>query len=223
VSERTHRLFSTPFAVDRLASPEGLAALRQAIEAEHARDTKGVQISNIGGWHSNTSMLEWGGEAARGLAYKAMTMADAQTHDVRSPERSRYGWIPEMWANISHSGHSNQYHFHPGSFWSAVAYIDDGYDGDRDPLLGGELQLLDPRMPMIRMTAPDLRLKDGDGAAQPSEFLHRPEAGTIVLFPSWLQHAVRPFHGRGTRISIAINLVPALARPEPVAGASRLG
>jgi hypothetical protein len=34
----------------------------------------------------------------------------------------------------------------------------------------------------------------------------------IVLFPSWLQHAVRPFYGKGLRISIAINLIPGLSK-----------
>ncbi len=184
--------------------------LREAIEAELARDSDGLAISNIGGWHSNTQMLDWGGEAARALVYKAMTMADEQTVDVQSPEDSRFGWIPELWANVSGKGNANQYHFHPGSFWSAVAYIDDGYEGNTDPGLGGELQLLDPRMPMIRMTAPDLRLLDADGQPQQSEISIRPESGMIVLFPSWLQHAVRPFQGEGTRISIAINLIPGL-------------
>lgn len=203
------QLFSTPFMLDQLQSAQGMKLLREAIEAEHARDAEGVSISNIGGWHSNTRMIEWGGEAARALAHKAMTMADALTVDVQSPEESRYGWHPDMWANVSGKGSANQYHFHPGSFWSAVAYIDDGYAGSDDPKLGGELQLLDPRMPMIRMTAPDLRLKDADGRLQHNEIAIRPHTGLIVIFPSWLQHAVRPFHGEGTRISIAINLVAA--------------
>lgn len=41
----------------------------------------------------------------------------------------------------------------------------------------------------------------------------RPATGMIVMFPGRLQHAVRPFHGDGTRISIAINLIP-VRRPE---------
>lgn len=208
MSEVRH-FFSTPFALDTLRSAEGIAALREAVEAERERDAEGLRISNIGGWHSNTAMLEWGGEAARALAYKAMTMADALTLDVKSPEESRYGWHPEMWANVSRKGHANQYHFHPGSFWSGVAYLDDGYAGSDDPALGGELQLLDPRMPMVRMTAPDLRLKGADGKMQPNEISVRPRTGLIVLFPSWLQHGVRPFQGPGTRISVAINLVAA--------------
>jgi len=202
-------LFATPFVVDRLQSAEGLRLLSEAIEAERLRDPAGMQISNVGGWHSNTRMLEWGGEAARALAYKAMTMADQFTVDARSPQQNRFEWVPEMWANVSGKGHANQYHAHPGSYWSTVAYVDDGYDGSKEATLGGELQLLDPRMPMIRMTAPDLFLTDGQGSGQPNEYLHRPSTGEIVLFPSWLQHAVRPFHGSGARISIAINLIAA--------------
>ena len=207
-----HHLFSTPFITDTLASAEGLRLLREAVEAEQARDSAGVQISNINGWHSNTKMIEWGGEAARALAFKAMELADSQTADVKSPEGSRFDWAPEMWANVSGKGSANQYHSHPGSFWSAVAYLDDGYANSDDPALGGELQLLDPRMPMIRMTAPDLRILGQDGQVQPNEISIRPKTGMIVLFPSWLQHAVRPFQGEGTRISIAINLVPVLKR-----------
>lgn len=205
-----HQLFATPFIIDELQSQEGIAALREAVNAEHARDGDGVSISNIGGWHSNTQMLEWGGEAARALAFKAMQMADSQTMDVKSPQESRFSWVPEMWANVSGKGNANQYHTHPGSFWSAVAYLDDGYDGDDNPKLGGELQLLDPRAPMIQMAAPDLLLRDAQGRAVNSEISIRPRNGMIVMFPSWLQHAVRAFYGEGTRVSIAINLTAAL-------------
>lgn len=206
-------LFPTPFVIDTLASEEGMRLLREAVGAEQLRDPVGLQISNISGWHSKTDMIEWGGEAARALAFKAMQLADSQTIDARSPDESRFGWVPEMWANVSHKGSANQFHYHPGSFWSAVAYLDDGYAGSADQDLGGELQLLDPRMPMIRMTAPDLRLKNGDGTPQKTTISLRPKTGMIVLFPSWLQHAVRPFYGEGVRISIAINLVAALKKP----------
>ena len=205
-------LFPTPFVIDNLQSDAGLAMLREAIEAERTRDSKGLSISNFGGWHSNTQMLEWGGEAAKALIHKAMTMADEACVDIKSPDTSRFGWVPQMWANVSDKGDANQYHTHPGSFWSAVAYVDDGYERDTDPGLGGELQLLDPRMPMVRMAAPDLHLKDAAGRPVPSEISIRPQTGKIVMFPSWLQHAVRPFHGEGTRISIAINLTAALKR-----------
>lgn len=206
------QLFATPLVVDTLYSEEGIAMLRAAIEAEMERDAEGLRISNLGGWHSNTKMLEWGGEAAKALVFKAMSMADARTQDAKSPQDSRFGWIPELWANVNRKGHANQYHTHPGSYWSVVAYVDDGYEGDDDPMLGGELQLLDPRAPMTQMAAPDLRILDAAGQPILSELTIRPRTGMVVMFPSWLQHAVRPFHGEGTRISIAINLTAAMKR-----------
>ena len=214
----TRHLFTTPFVIDRLQSEEGIKVLREAILAEKARDEAGVQISNIGGWHSNTKMLDWGGEAARALAYKAMTMADECTINVGADQGREYDWVPEMWANVSQRGNANQYHTHPGSFWSAVAYIDDGYDGSSEPGLGGHLQLYDPRMPTVRRTAPDLRLKDAGGEVQNNEPMVRPKTGLIVMFPSWLQHSVRAFYGSGTRISIAINLLPASKAKKDNAG-----
>lgn len=210
----TRYLFSTPFVIDRMQSEEGIRVLRETIMAEKERDTDGVKISNIGGWHSNTKMIEWGGEAARALALKAMDMADASMVNLGQAHGRDYGWSPEMWANVSTYGNANQYHTHPGAFWSAVAYIDDGYEGEADPALGGELQLLDPRMPMVRMTALDLRLKESSGKAQNHEPMVRPYTGLMVMFPSWLQHSVRAFYGTGTRISIAINLVPARKPPK---------
>ena len=35
-------------------------------------------------------------------------------------------WRANMWANINKSGHGNEFHSHPGSFWSGVYYVDDG-------------------------------------------------------------------------------------------------
>lgn len=210
---QTNHLFATPFIVDQLNSEQGIAMLRDAIHAEMERDREGVSISNIGGWHSNTDMLNWGGEAAKALVYKAMGMADEACIDIKSPEESRFGWVPQMWANVSEKGHANQYHTHPGSFWSAVAYVDDGYEGNDDQELGGELQLLDPRSPMVQMVVPDLRLKTPDGSPQSHEISIRPKTGMIVMFPSWLQHAVRPFYGEGTRISIAMNLTAGSKKP----------
>ncbi|MBT5648726.1 MAG: hypothetical protein HOJ41_12770, partial [Rhodospirillaceae bacterium] len=33
-----------------------------------------------------------------------------------------------------------------------------------------------------------------------------PEPGKMILFPSWMEHAVHPFYGTGQRISIAANI-----------------
>lgn len=200
------RIFSTPLAMDMLGKTVDLAALREAIEAERSRDPQGIAVSNVGGWHSAATLQHWGGEAAKALANRVAAIADAMTLDDRDRTAKTHRWNADMWANVTPSGGSHQYHFHPGCVWSAVAWLDDGYGGDADPALGGELQLLDPRMPQIRMNAPHLRLREADGGEQLVEPFIRPRAGLLVVFPAWLAHAVRPFRGTGTRISVALNL-----------------
>ena len=67
--------------------------------------------------------------------------------------------------------------------------------------------LEDPRYPMAYMGVPDLVLKDAAGKAMMSQSAIRPEAGLLVLFPSWLRHSVNTHKGNRDRISIAINLI----------------
>ena len=80
---------------------------------------------------------------------------------------------------------------------------------------GGELLLEDPRYPMAYSTVPDLLVRGVDGEPMRSEIAIRPEAGMLVLFPSWLRHSVRPHGGDRERVSVAINLWLVGAMPDP--------
>jgi uncharacterized protein (TIGR02466 family) len=206
-------LFETPLIIDQVTDPETLNALLRDAIIEQMGATEGLAISNIGGWHSGTNMLDWGGEPANQLCSKIVDAVDRFTVDIRAGESRRHGWLPEMWANVSPSGASNRHHCHPGSYWSAVYYVDDGYEGSLDRSLGGELVLYDPRMPMVRMTAPDLRFRRPGAEPEHDEVRLRPATGRIVIFPSWLNHSVAEFRGSGTRISIAVNLTPGALPP----------
>ncbi len=200
-------LFATPLLKARLPDADvANAALRDTILARMATGPA-AQISNIGGWHSTTDMIDWGGPAMQRLVETVIDLCGRNTTDVAAQGRSRFLWVPQAWANVSTAGAANQTHAHAGAIWSAVYYVDDGYGGSSDPALGGELMLLDPRFPMTMMAAPDLRYRAPDGKRYECEVLLRPETGLIVAFPSWLSHAVRPYHGAHKRISIAINLV----------------
>ena len=79
-----------------------------------------------------------------------------------------------MWANVNRAGHGNEFHSHPGSFWSGVYYVDDGGIG-ADPSLGGELEFMDPRAAGVGDVRAAARLRHAgravgrrqrDGAAQ---------------------------------------------------------
>jgi uncharacterized protein (TIGR02466 family) len=54
------------------------------------------------------------------------------------------------------------------------------------------------------MNAPHLRFAGGLTAGTTEKL--QPKAGRMVIFPAWLLHQVRPYHGTAERISIAFNL-----------------
>lgn len=213
---RVVSLFSTTVITeDWERAAEANAALRAAIEQRRSADA-GVRLSNVLGWQSDDAMRSWGGDAAAALLDHVVRRCDALTVDIKqtSAER-RFRWTTNMWANVSGKHASNQTHCHPGAYWSAVYYVDDGYNGSTDRALGGELVFIDPRMPMIRMGTPDLRFRRSNGTTDHQETWLRPAAGKLVIFPSWLMHSVRAYEGDGTRISIAMNLtaVPVASAP----------
>ena len=200
-------LFETP--VYSMLIPDHAAldeALREIILARRA-NVQGVMISNVGGWQSRQDMMGWGGSAAATLAAHITRLCNGVVSRMHAPDDPGVEWSCEMWANVNEHGNSNQSHWHPGAFLSAVYYVDNGYAGSSNPALGGELVFIDPRMPYLRMRTPDLRHSGADGTADEQETWMRPRPGLLVAFPSFLSHSVRPYHGNGARISIAINMI----------------
>jgi len=196
-------LFETPVLHGKLAEAGPMTvALEQAIAARKAADD-GLSRSNVGGWHSTTDMLAWGGPAAEKLADLAIRMAKRLSHfDERDADSVK--WSVRMWANVSPPGALNMSHAHPGVLWAAVYYIDMGMDpGDPE---GGELYFEDPRFPVPQMTFPGFRAIGADGQPQVIEQRLRTERGDLVLFPGFVRHGVRPHTGRRARISIAMNI-----------------
>ena len=200
-----NEFFETPLIVDRIDDSEALNSDLRARIAERRSKHPGLARSNQQGWHSDTEMIQWAEDSSRVLIERIMGLAGRYTVDLGARGAPRYRWVPELWANVSSFGASNQYHTHPGAYWSAVYYVDDGYLGSPDPALGGEIVFEDPRVPTLLMEAPDLRIRTGKGHMQPT-FQLRPESGISLMFPSWLRHAVNPYFGQGERTSIAVNL-----------------
>ena len=207
MSLQATQLFETPLIIDEVPDAANLnIALKAAILARREANPEGMNNSNQRGWHSDRRMIEWGGAAVITLFERIVSLADCYTEDIAARSQPRYAWAPEIWANISGYGASNQYHCHAGAFWAAVYYVDDAYQGSAERALGGELELEDPRMPMMLMDGPDLRCRLPGVAVSSPEILLRPAAGRLLLFPAWLRHGVRPYLGHGERISIATNL-----------------
>jgi uncharacterized protein (TIGR02466 family) len=196
-------LFGTPVLIEELPDAAVLnAELAKTIMARE-QSHPGTQHSNLGGWQSDWEMDRWGGASAIKLLAIGRNTANRITTD-RQGRPVSISWKANMWANINRTGHGNEFHSHPGSFWSAVYYVDDG-GIDADPALGGELEFMDPRGPGPAMYAPQLAFGSAGLSVGANETV-RPRSGRLVMFPAWLLHQVRPYRGAARRISIAFNL-----------------
>jgi hypothetical protein len=137
----------------------------------------------------------------------------------------------EGWVNVSSSGDLNTLHHHSGATWSGVYYVDSGR-GDVKGFIGGQLllrftrgmnfsedrgcgntepdeDLNVPRMKMLDTSSED-PLQVEKEIAEYAEFGRYaaidPEPGTLIIFPSWLSHAVAPHLGNADRISVSFNV-----------------
>jgi uncharacterized protein (TIGR02466 family) len=196
--------FETPIAVAKVNNPAPLVAnLRELILAKRASHP-GVRRSNVGGWHSEADMLNWGGDAAYQVADAAVRMAKRMTHFSEPEGAEAYDWLIQMWANVGGPGSANLTHTHPGNLFACVFYVDFGGDASEDT--GGEFFLEDPRFPMTAMHLPALRMRGSDGNPQRTVLNFRPDPGDLIMFPAWMRHGVLAYRGTRERISIAINV-----------------
>jgi uncharacterized protein (TIGR02466 family) len=178
----------------RAALPPALvAALVERFTALATRDNNAS--SNL----AHTEMLRPGdspllGEAAALIGPK---LSEFGVHLLGE----RLKWIlTEMWVNVLDSGGRQAMHNHANSFASGVVY----------------LTLTHPGSQTVFMKAPggtDFQFKNDHQGMTPGEFSAdkwispAPDPGDLVLFPSYLMHAVPPNQGE-RRITLSFNAVP---------------
>ena len=89
-----------------------------------------------------------------------------------------------MWSIINPPGSANRAHIHPGCTWSGVYYI-------QTPAGCGNIEFIDPRtenlMQQPRYVPNKKRPKHCWTKANIT-----PKPGRMLIFPSWLYHAVAP-------------------------------
>lgn len=189
--------------------------LRDIVLAREARDP-GIVASNVDGWHSGADLMDWDYPEIRLLTRAFLDAGVDMTRASLPPDLDgdiHTEFYGGCWANVLRDGGYNKIHNHPGAVWSGCYYVSTG-EPDPDPVHGcnGCIEFQDPRPGNIH---------GGKEAVQP-------EAGLMLMFPSWINHYVNPFKGKGERISIAFNLdvevtphslrrqpAQAVAKPEP--------
>lgn len=200
-------LFPSPLVVVDLADAAPLIPDLRARILERAATVQSAQRSNEGGWQSPGDFAHWGGPAGATILDAARQLADTLTTVMPANPGGSAGlaWRIHAWANVNRSGDANARHVHGGAFWSGIFYVDDGGIAG-GTALGGGLELWDPRGALPLMYAAHVKLNTPGGVNAGLAELHYPKTGQLLLFPSWLPHAVEPYRGSEVRISIAFNL-----------------
>ena len=130
------------------------------------------------------------GELKKRLDRHAAVYAKALNFDL-----SRKPRLDSLWVNVLKPGGGHTGHIHPHSILSGTVYVE-------VPAGASSLKLEDPRLPMM-MARPSLTPEAGE-AEQPFVYL-APQAGTILMWESWLRHEVPVNAARSERISISFN------------------
>ena len=186
--------------VGRFMLPNAAQINPGLIRAIHKRkdENAGQMRSNVGGWHSHDDLFDW---PEADVVELKDSVKSAVMHMIAVTSRlQKFKCLFNMdaWANVNLPGDFNAVHMHPQSHWSGVYYVKTGITPrtpDRDE---GNLSLLDPRGAVSMITHPGTQVPGKNVVVKAIE-------GSMVLFPSWLQHGVNPAIEGGERISIAFN------------------
>lgn len=187
-------LFPTPF----MRSPEVLDGKLVAGLVEHfsaSADRANNSSSNL----SHTAMLR---PSDSPLLVRAAELITPKLTDFGVMLfGERLGWsLKEMWVNVLDSGGRQAMHNHANSFISGVVYLTPTH----------------PESRTVFMKSPggnDFAFKNDHAGTTTGPYSAdkwispAPEPGDLVLFPSYLMHAVPPNQGQ-RRITLSFNAIP---------------
>ena len=187
-------LFPTPF----LRVPGAFDGRLVDGLVEHFSDQAG-QANNSSPDLSHTAMLRPGDSPLLVEAAAIITPVLTEFGVLLFGERLAWS-LKEMWVNVLDTGGRQAMHNHANSFISGVAYLTPTHPDSRTVLMkspGGV----------------DFAFKNNHAGAVMGPYnadkwiSPQPEPGDIVLFPSYLMHAVPPNRG-GRRVTMAFNAIP---------------
>ena len=185
--------FPTPVYIQEVSNAVELNQHLEKHILQWSQQDKGVSKTNAGGWHSTTDMNQK--EEYNVLTKELFAMQDKIFTKEFLTLKPVLG---NMWANINYPGNANRPHLHPNSLFSGVYWV-------KAPEKSGSLMLYEPR-PGVQCTMPNRK----EGELPPElwrEIHYTPRAGTIVMFPAWLWHEVKPNESNDTRISVSFNFL----------------
>jgi uncharacterized protein (TIGR02466 family) len=197
-------LFATPIYEASLSTDPSFEDFRAELEdachmlaAEDRAGQAWCREHGYGGYTSYASLDDLPARASvfadlkRRLDRHARAFAEALAFDLGGGRLK----LDSLWVNVLKPGAAHSGHIHPHSVISGTAYVS-------TPKGASALKLEDPRLPLM-MAAPPRR---ADAAEDQQAFVYlQPQAGTVLMWESWLRHEVPANRARTERISISFN------------------
>ena len=187
-------LFPTPF----MRIPAALPADLVSGLVQHF-STLAVRDNNSSANLSHTEMLSPGDSPL--LVETAALLTPHLTEFGALLFGERMGWsLKEMWVNVLDTGGHQAMHNHANSFISAVVYLTPTHTSSRTVFMkspgGTDFSFKNDHPGMVT------------GPFNSEKWISpEPKPGDLVLFPSYLMHAVPPNAGE-RRITLAMNAIP---------------
>jgi uncharacterized protein (TIGR02466 family) len=194
-SDELEMLWATPIAIRVFDEVKELNAYLEKIILNLKEIDSGVNKSNCLGWHSTGNLFQDSALELDSLYQMIIQFISDYVVEL-NPSKNQVRTQLHAWANVLAQGGYHTAHNHPNCHLSGVYYINPG-EPDPQNLNSGLIGFSDPRLGATMISSSYLDF----GAS----YQYKPEAGMLLMFPSYLFHWVHPFTGKGQRITVSFN------------------
>ena len=186
--------FPTPiwhFTIDNYQALNSV--LLEEIDREQQKNPRGINSSNILGWHSSNNLhkLDRFAEFRQIINKNVLEVSTALEWDLQKFSLD----ITGCWAMVNGKYASSALHNHPNSILSGVYYL-------KTPENCGGICFSDPRPASQVLMPPVVKYN----LWTLPKISYKAHEGSMLLFPSWLLHGIETNMSDELRVSISFNI-----------------
>ena len=203
------KYFATPFLHEETDSDELCHKLESYI-VDSINDKNKIQnapqSSHPDLFESNFNFLNWNHEITNNLKkliLEYLLKFIQQVNNLSQDQLQKLRFHHESWFHVVKSGGYFQAHTHPNHSWSVVFCVNPGDVNNENEFEAGKLMFVDPRINASMFLDPANSQLNREYSF--NGFKIKPKKGSIIIFPSYLQHSVEPYYGDKNRITVAAN------------------
>ncbi len=200
--------FATPFLHKEIGSHEFCNKLQNFILDSMTNDNKNKnapQSSHPDLFESNFNFLNWNTPLTnelKNIMLKHLLEFIQRTNNLTIEQIKNLRFNHESWYHVARRGGYFQAHTHPNHSWSMVFCVNPG-DKTGNDFESGKLLFIDPRFNASMYLDPANNQMKRDYSFNGMKLT--PKKGSLIIFPSYLQHSVEPYIGKEYRITVAAN------------------